>query len=342
MPSLRIASKEVIVTRPKHAWMVRAGNDNELADIVQEREVVAIGWENMGDVSGLDTRATFKRRYREVNPEASDGRVAVNAGQIYRFVREIQDGDYVLTYIKSSREVLIGLVKGPYEHLDDGYLDHCHHVRPVEWLAKVSRDDFGTRARNSMGSTLTVFNLDDYLDQIYSLAVGEKPKVAEEEEEAPPFYDEIKAQADELIADLISHIDPYDFQDLVAALLRAMGFRAVSASAGRDQGVDIVAHPDPLGFRRPCIKAQVKHRKDSTGGPDMRSFTATLRDGESGLYVSTGGFTRGAEVEAQGAREPVTLLDRDDFIQLLLEHYEDLDAEYKAQIPLRKVWVPAE
>jgi hypothetical protein len=29
-------------------------------------------------------------------------------------------------------------------------------------------------------------------------------------------------------------------------------------------------------------------------------------------------------------------------IRLVLEHYEDLDPECKAQIPLRKVWVPAE
>jgi restriction system protein len=38
----------------------------------------------------------------------------------------------------------------------------------------------------------------------------------------------------------------------------------------------------------------------------------------------------------------VTLLDRDAFIRILLEHYETLDPEFKAKVPLRKVWVPAE
>jgi restriction system protein len=42
------------------------------------------------------------------------------------------------------------------------------------------------------------------------------------------------------------------------------------------------------------------------------------------------------------ARDPVTLLDRDDFIRLLLEHYENLDPEYETQIPLRKIWMPTE
>jgi restriction system protein len=63
---------------------------------------------------------------------------------------------------------------------------------------------------------------------------------------------------------------------------------------------------------------------------------------ECWLYVCTPGFGCDFEVEAQRACEPVTLLDRDDFTQLLLGRYEDLDLEYKAQIPLRKVWVPAE
>jgi restriction system protein len=44
------------IGQPTHAWMVRAGNDNELADIVQDEQVVAIGWVKMGDVSKLDTR----------------------------------------------------------------------------------------------------------------------------------------------------------------------------------------------------------------------------------------------------------------------------------------------
>ena len=58
--------------------------------------------------------------------------------------------------------------------------------------------------------------------------------------------------------------------------------------------------------------------------------------------MSTGGFTRDATREAEGFREPLSLLDRDDFIGLLLEHHGTLEFEYQAQVPLRRVWVPAE
>jgi len=195
-----------------------------------------------------------------------------------------------------------------------------------------------------MGSTLTVFRLDDHLEEIHrvvtSTSVG--APTAPEVEAEPPFVEEVKARADELIADLISLLGAYEFQDLVAALLRAMGFRAISSLPGVDRGVDIVAHPDALGFERPRIKVQVKRRAQAVTGPEMRQFIGTLREGDSGLYVSTGGFSPEARREPERSREPVALLDRDQFIQLLLEHYEDLDPEYKAKVPLRRVWLPAE
>jgi len=51
------------MTIPEHAWMVRAGNSNELADLVAEENAVAIGWAEMGDLSSLKTREQFKERY---------------------------------------------------------------------------------------------------------------------------------------------------------------------------------------------------------------------------------------------------------------------------------------
>jgi hypothetical protein len=41
------------VTKPRHAWMVRAGDNNELADLVEDRSAVAVGWNEMGELSVL-------------------------------------------------------------------------------------------------------------------------------------------------------------------------------------------------------------------------------------------------------------------------------------------------
>ena len=126
-------------------------------------------------LSDLHTRAEFKQRYQEVYPDNSKQGAPSMLGQVYRFTREIKEGDYVLTYIKSSRELLIGRITGGYAYRPGALEGTYDQVRPVAWEGRFSRDDFSTGARNSMGSTLTVFSLTDHLKEIIRVLAGEPP-----------------------------------------------------------------------------------------------------------------------------------------------------------------------
>lgn len=327
--------------------MVRAGNSNEIIEEVQEKSIVAIGWSKIGDLSGLDTRSSIKERYDEVYPERKEGRLNVDAGQLHRFVNVMEEGDIVLTYNKSAREYLIGRITSEYKYRPELFAERRYdypHIREVEWEIKTySRDDFSTPFKNTLGGTMTVFNLDDHIQEIRSALKGEEPIGVEEEEgETVPYAEEVEGKAEELISDRISEMDPRDFEELVAAVLRAMGYKTSVSKAGPDEGVDIRAHPDELGFERPLIKVQVKRRNTTVGSPQVREFVGALEEGDKGLYVSTGGYTGDAERGAKNTRKVVTLLDRDDFIQLLLENYEEIEPEYQALIPLKRIFVPTQ
>lgn len=51
------------------------------------------------------------------------------------------------------------------------------------------------------------------------------------------------------IFQLIKNMNPYEFQDLVGALLRSMGYHTeFIAARGRDGGIDIIAYQDALGL----------------------------------------------------------------------------------------------
>lgn len=325
----------------KHVWMVRAGDYNELIPILEEKSLVAIGWFQGGDWKELETRDDFKACFKTVYPEFSEWQIRISAGQCFRFARVMRIDDYVLSYDKSKREYLGGTVTGEYRYAPEVNEKYCQ-VREVNWVTRFSRDSLSLPAKNALGGALTVFTVDGYLSEIEALIKGEPAAVDAEEtdEESVPYYEEVRANADELIADRISAIDSYGFQDLVAAVLRAMEFRTIISPPGPDRGVDIIAHPDAFGFQKPLIKVQVKHRGSAASGPDMRNFVATLRAGENGLFVSTGGFTNEAEVERIRTTHPIKAMDRDAFVDLLIEHYEDLEPEFKALIPLRKVYVP--
>lgn len=150
----------------------------------------------------------------------------------------------------------------------------------------------------------------------------------------------IEEQANTGIKDYINSKSWVEFQDLVAALLRAMKyFTPFVAPKGRDGGVDIIAYTDPLGAGIPRLKVQVKHKPDSSvPADDIRSLTGILKDGDVGLFVTSGRFTNDAERTARDSHKHIKLLDIDNFIELWQEFYPQLKDEEKNLLPLHKVY----
>jgi restriction system protein len=238
--------------------------------------------------------------------------------------------------------VLIGEVTGDYDFTPKAVSKDYPNIRKVKWLKKISRDNLSPQCKYAIGGIMTVFQVNGYLPEIKAILnekTTEKVEIPEAEEPITEFYRHVHEKANEMISDLLSQIEAYDFQGLVAGVLRAMGFRTQESSPGQDLGVDILAHPDAFGFELPRIKVQVKHRKGAASAPEIRQLIGTLQVGENGLFVSTGGFTQGA-LREPGSGAKVTLVDHDKFTEFLLEHYEKLEPEYKALIPLRKVYIP--
>ncbi|MFB6186223.1 MAG: hypothetical protein ABEI86_05075 [Halobacteriaceae archaeon] len=80
------------------AWMVRAGNNNELVDTFVEKSIVAVGWPDLGDLSDCTSRESIKERYKDVYEKRKQGRVNTDTAQLHMIVNRISEGDLVLTY----------------------------------------------------------------------------------------------------------------------------------------------------------------------------------------------------------------------------------------------------
>jgi len=323
-------------------WVVRAGRGGEIIQTFEARGIVAIGWVEMEDCSSLKTRDDFRSAHMQAYPNSRSP--GGQSGQVYRFVREMQVGDTVLSPDPSSREVLVGEVTGEYRY-DPTPTDGAYpQVRDVKWRGRMPRDKMKPQFRSSVGGQATIFTVEGYGDEIKAILAGDVPPTGgpeKEEEDTFDFLADTQEKADELIADHIASLAWDDFELLVAAVLRTLGFRTKLSRRGADGGYDIVAHPDALGFEEPRVKVEVKHRKGAMGGPDVRNFRSTIRSGEKGLYVSTGGFKGDAKAELEKAGTPFTLMDQDEFIALLTENYDKLEPEFQALVPLRKVYILA-
>ncbi len=153
-------------------------------------------------------------------------------------------------------------------------------------------------------------------------------------------FEQAEEQAWSEIEQYIRNMNPYEFQKLVGALLRAMGYHVSwIAPPGKDGGIDILAWTDPLGTKPPRIKVQVKREANPIRINDLRSFMAVLGDDDVGIFVSTGGFTKDAE-EAARTQEScqVTLIDLQRLFELWIEYSSKLDQEARDRLPLKPIY----
>jgi restriction system protein len=159
-----------------------------------------------------------------------------------------------------------------------------------------------------------------------------------------PTFEEVEDLAKQQIQAILEAINPYEFQDLVADLLTAMGYYIYwVAPPGKDGGIDIIAYNDPIGANGPRVKVQVKH-KITTAIPveQLRAFLSVIGTDEIGLYVSSGGFTSNVweESRAQDKRK-ITLIDLDALVELWIQYYPKLTQEARQRLPLKPIYFPA-
>lgn len=228
------------------------------------------------------------------------------------------------------------------------------HIRRVKWTHLVPRDRLTVTTRNTLGATLTLFKLggevakDLHANQVpIGTPVADAPSVqprelaVEEEVARDVVLNDMVERADQFIEDAINKLDWQQMQELVAGILRSMGYRTIVSQAGSDRGVDIFASPDGLGLQEPRIFVEVKHRDQTKMGAEhIRAFLGGRKTGDKCLYVSTGSFTKEARYEAERASVPTMLLDLQGLRKLLVENYEELDAEIRALVPLKRLYWP--
>lgn len=134
---------------------------------------------------------------------------------------------------------------------------------------------------------------------------------------------EQKAAVRESLREHLLKMDPKDFEELVGRLLEEMNYQNVGVvGQSGDGGVDVIAEIQ-LGVTSVREVVQAKRHKRTIQRKDLDALRGSLYrfNAVRGTIVATSRFAKGA-VEAafaQGAA-PITLIDGDRLIDLLIEH----------------------
>ena len=175
--------------------------------------------------------------------------------------------------------------------------------------------------------------------QVVEIPAEDEPTDETAEKDNSMSLDLLESDAREGIKRYIISKSPYEFQDLVAALLRAMGYHTpFIAPKGKDGGIDIIAYLDPLGAQTPRIKVQVKHKPDTAiGASEVRALSGVLKTGDIALFVTSGTYSPDARNAATTNDKFIRLIDGELFIEMWQEYYSKMTDEDKNLLPLRRI-----
>ena len=127
-------------------------------------------------------------------------------------------------------------------------------------------------------------------------------------------------------------------------MLKAQGYTTYRSPEGPDFGIDIMAAPGPLGFGQPRIVVQVKSGDTPIDRATVDQLIGTMQNvhAEQGLFVSWGGFKSSVEKETARQFFRVRLWGQKELIDQILENYEKLDEDLRAELPLKRIWTVAQ
>lgn len=334
-------------------WLVRAGSHGQFEQkFIQDRRVY-VTWDELAvDLAKMKVRGELADALSERYPDKKPKTIQNWVSQIWPFAKEIKKGDLVVLPLKSQRAVQIGEFSGDYQ-FDRKAPNPLFHWRDVKWIADaIPRANFGKDILNTFGAFMTICRVrrNNAEERILAMrAKGWKPEtIADSIKATSPGTAEAEEEdtdLEELARDQIARLISARFKGhgltrLVDALLTAQGYTTYRSPEGADGGADILAGAGPLGFGAPRLCVEVKSEADPIDRSTVDKLIGAVSKfgAQEGLFVSWSGFKTNVQKELAPSFFRVRLWTQKELLEQLFLHYESLDEDVKAELPLKRFW----
>lgn len=337
-------------------WLVRAGRYGEHEPKFIDDKRIYLTWDELtaNDMTGILDYDGIKKRILDTYPDESSHKLGNWSGQVWAFLYRMQVGDWVVMPRKSKPTIAIGEVKSAC-WFDAAASNDYRHYREIKWLnTDIPRSAFDQDLLYSFGAFLTVCEIrrNDAEKRVRDMAKNAwhstlptptvKPgntEVAAEEN----AVDLEQLARDSIAKIIIRKFKGHGMARLVEAVLKAQGFTTFLSPEGADKGIDILAAGGAFGFNAPKICVQVKSGDSPADRPEFTQLIGAMQSvqADHGLFVSWSDFKPTVYKEVPVQFFKVRLWNQNDLIGQLLDNYDKLDQDIRAELPLKRIWTIA-
>lgn len=336
-------------------WLLRAGSHGEFEQKFIQENRVYVTWDdldvNLAKLAGRpDLTAAMSQRYPDKKPKTIMNWVS----QVWPFAHEIKKGDLVILPLKTQRAIQVGEITDDY-HFENAGPNPFFHWRAVKWIAEaVPRAHFGKDLLNTFGAFLTIcrvernnaeariaaMRINEWKAESVSSVIKSSSTISDEEAQDTDLEDRAQDQIAQLIA---ARFKGHGLTRLVEAILKAQGYTTYRSPEGADGGADILAGAGPLGFGAPRLCVEVKSENTPIGRPTVDKLLGAVSKfgAQEGLFVSWSGFKPNVQKELAASFFRVRLWTQKELLEQLFAHYDHLDDDLKAELPLKRIWTVA-
>ena len=337
-------------------WLVRAGSQGEYEQkFIQEKQIYVTWEEFKVNISKLADRSALAEKLNQNYPDTKPKTIQNWVSQLWPFALDMKKGDLVILPLKFQPSIQIGQITGEYEY-DAENPNPFFHWRSVKWIGEaVPRSHFGQDLLYSFGAFLTICriqrnNAEERIEAMRkngwkaeSLAAAIKPTAASDSAGELARSDLEALVQDQIAQAIAAKFKGHSLTLLVEAILKAQGYTTYRSPEGADGGVDILAGTGALGFGEPRLCVEVKSGETPIDRPTVDKLlgAVTKFGAQEGLFVSWSGFKTNVQKEMAPSFFKIRLWTQKELLEALFANYDRLDADIKAELPLKQVWMVA-
>ena len=294
---------------------------------------VAIGWLPDIDLSNTSGREDIYPLYKNAYPQdTSNVVIGQQVGQISRFLFELIPGSYIITPAQNTEFIYYGIIEEPSYYYSDTS-DGCpyKHRKKVKWNNEpIQRSQFSVPFQNTIRSSLTVFSI-SHKKNFFS-TIGKPDFIPESERH-------VEADYYKSILNRILELDDQEFEILITHILTSLGFEG-SEHIGKvgDGGVDATGELNVSNMAKIKLFVQAKRYKlgSRIKANIVKSLRANIPSGGQGAFITTADFQRRAkEIAVESGFPRIGLINGEQLVDILAEHWEDIPDEFKEKLGLK-------
>jgi restriction system protein len=334
-------------------WLVRSGGHGEYEPRFLQEQRIYFTWEDLhDDLTDAKSPDEMFQRMQATYSDCSENTVTNWSRQAWAFFKRMEPSDWVVMPSKLKPALHFAEITSQPQfaaHAESRF----RHWRTVKWVAlDIPRTNFDQDLPYSFGAFMTVCGISrnnaearvkEMSQNGWKSTLKSITSLPAADDAAPVTYDIEEAARDSIAKLITARFKGHGLARLVEAVLKAQGYTTYLSAEGPDKGVDILAAPGALGFGKPRVCVQVKSGDTPVDLPTLNQLIGTMQNvhADQGLLVAWAGVKGSVDKERPAQFFRVRVWDQNDIIENVLQHYDQLPDELRAELPLKRLWAVA-